>query len=304
MGMGFEHRFQERRLARVCTLIALAALGLLGLQAGYSAAAAEAATADLAVTNADSPDPVTAGTPLTYTIQVVNAGPDAAADVVVVDEVAKGVGIVSAQPSQGACAMSTNGRKVTCSLGTVAVMVGPQYNPTPVTITIATMAPTGVGAKGRTISNRATVDSDTKDPKGANDRATVTTRVVEPPPLTCRGLPVTVLGTGGPDLLLGTAGDDVIFAGVGEDRVFSFGGTDTICAGPDADVVGAGGGHDTVNGGAGPDRLFGRAGADVLRGGRGPDRIRGGSGPDLLVGGLGRDRCFGGPGVDAFRSCR
>src|SRR5205807_2375689 len=39
---------------------------------------AAAATADLAVTNADSPDPVTAGNNLTYTINFVNNGPSAA----------------------------------------------------------------------------------------------------------------------------------------------------------------------------------------------------------------------------------
>jgi uncharacterized repeat protein (TIGR01451 family) len=304
MGMGLEHRMQERRLGRACLFALIVAFGLLFLQAGSSIVSAASADADLAITNSDSPDPVTAGAPLTYTVRVVNAGPDPAADVVVVNDLAKGVGFVSAQSTQGACGLSANGRKVTCTLGTVAVMVGPQYNPTPVTITIAALAPTGVGAKGRTISNRATVDSDTKDPKRGNDRATATTRVVEAPPLTCGGRPVTVLGTGGPDLLLGTAGDDVIFAGLGADRIFSFGGADTICAGPDADVVGSGGGHDTANGGAGADRLFGRSGADVLRGGRGRDRIRGGSGPDLLAGGLGLDRCFGGPGVDTFRSCR
>jgi uncharacterized repeat protein (TIGR01451 family) len=303
MGMGLEDRNQGWRPRRAFLLAAVTALALLAMQAASSrVSAASALEADLAITKADSPDPVTAGTAITYTVQLVNAGPDPAAGVVVTDSLPRGTTFVSAQSSQGLCALSSNGRKVTCTLGTVAVMVGPQYNPTPVTITLVVNAPTGVG-KGRTITNSASVDSDTKDPRKGNDKASASTRVVEPPVATCRGRAANVVGTPGPDLLVGTAGDDVILAGLGDDRIFSFGGDDLVCAGAGNDVTGSGGGADRVLAGRGADRAFGRGGRDTLRGGRGRDRLRGGSGADLLAGGLGRDRCFGGPGPDIFRSC-
>jgi hypothetical protein len=43
------------------------------------AVTAVAATADLSVSKVDSPDPVVAGSNITYTISVTSAGPDAAA---------------------------------------------------------------------------------------------------------------------------------------------------------------------------------------------------------------------------------
>ena len=41
--------------------------------------------ADLEITKSDSPDPVTTGSDLTYTITVTNNGPDAATSVTVTD---------------------------------------------------------------------------------------------------------------------------------------------------------------------------------------------------------------------------
>jgi uncharacterized repeat protein (TIGR01451 family) len=54
--------------------------------------------ADLEISKADSPDPVTVGDNLTYTITVTNNGPDAAANVVVTDTLPSGVTFVSASP--------------------------------------------------------------------------------------------------------------------------------------------------------------------------------------------------------------
>jgi Ca2+-binding RTX toxin-like protein len=230
-------------------------------------------------------------------IQVANAGPDVAAKVVVTDNLPKGVGFVSAQSTLGSCGVSSNRRKVTCTLGTVAVNVDPQYNP--VTITINVLAPSKAG----TISNTASVTSDTKDPKRSNNAATATTRVVEAPAVTCQGHPATIVGTPGPDLLMGSPANDVIFAGAGNDRIVSSSGRDLICAGSGSDVIRSGAQPDRVFAGPGADRISGGAGGDILRGGRGPDRNRGGRGADLLVGGPGRDRCFGGPGRDLLRSC-
>jgi uncharacterized repeat protein (TIGR01451 family) len=278
----------------------LAVLGLSALLVGPSQGApALSGSADLSVTKSDSPDPVGAGAALTYSIQVTNAGPDAATNVTVTDKLPKGVSFVSAASTQGSCSAKGKGPTVTCTLGTLASSAGPTYNSTPVTITIRVLAP----QKGGTISNTASVTGDLKDPNPKNNSATATTRVVEARSPTCGGHRATIVGTAGADVLVGTAGNDVIFAGAGSDRIRSLGGRDLICAGRGRDVVKSGARSDQVRGGPGADRLFGGGGADALRGGAGPDRLRGGRGPDLLAGGPGDDRCSGGPGRDALRSC-
>jgi uncharacterized repeat protein (TIGR01451 family) len=70
--------------------------------------------ADLEISKADSPDPVTVGDNLTYTITVTNNGPDAAANVVVTDTLPSGVTFVSASPG---CVHAAG--VVTCNLGTI-----------------------------------------------------------------------------------------------------------------------------------------------------------------------------------------
>ena len=213
---------------------------LVRLLGGAGGASAATASADLSLTKSDSPDPVAAGAALTYTIKVANAGPDTATGVVVTDNLPKGVSFVSAIPTQGSCAVSANKRKVTCTLGTIGVTVGPSYTPSgPVyipglaSITIQVVAPGTAG----TITNSASVGGAQKDPKPKNNSATATTRVVKakaPPKAkaaTCHGQKVTLLGTFGADVLTGTAGRDVVSARAGSDRIVTLGGRDLICAG-------------------------------------------------------------------------
>jgi uncharacterized repeat protein (TIGR01451 family) len=283
------------------TTAVLALVALLSLLAGASQSAppVPSGSADLSLTKADSPDPVAAGAALTYSIQVANAGPDAATNVVVTDKLPKGVSFVSAASTQGSCSAKAKGQTVTCTLGTLASNGGPTYNSTPVTITIRVLAP----KKGGTISNTASVTADQKDPNSKNNSATATTKVIEASSPTCAGHKATIVGTPASDVLVGTAGNDVIVARAGSDRIRSLGGRDLICAGRGNDVVKSGARSDQVRAGPGADRLFGGGGGDVLRGGPGPDRLRGGRGADLLAGGRGDDRCFGGPGRDLLRSC-
>lgn len=136
-------------------------------------------------------------------------------------------------------------------------------------------------------------------------------------PVTCHGVPATIVGTDGSDHLVGTRHRDVIVALAGSpDVIKARGGNDLVCAGQGKDVVYGGSGNDVVYGddnnttaqytndrlygGAGNDRLFGRAGADQLEGGAGNDVLRGGPdqyGPDSgrvvsgdsLAGGAGDD---------------
>lgn len=281
---------------------ALATIVLSTLLVGPSPGApAPTGSADLSLTKSDSPDPVATGGALTYLIQVANAGPDVATNVVVTDNLPKGVSFVSAASTQGTCSVKGKGKSptLTCAIGTLASVAGPLYNSTPVTITVRVLAPQQAG----TISNTASVSSDLKDPSSKNNSATATTRVVGASAPTCGGRPATIVGTSGADVLTGSAGDDVILARAGSDRIRSFGGRDLICAGAGNDVVKAGARADKVLAGPGADRVLGGGGGDRLRGGRGPDRLRGGRGADLLAGGAGIDRCSGGPGPDTFRSC-
>lgn len=290
----------------------LAALIALATLAGTSSGApAPKASADVSVTKSDSPDPVLTAAALNYSIQVANAGPNAATHVVVTDKLPGGVTFVSATPSQGSCVTTKNKRQVTCKLGTIGLQAGPVYVPGggPVyapggaTIAIQVLAPSKPG----TITNTATVLSDLKDPNPRNNTATATTRVIKAAGpkqgAKCGGLTATLVGTPGPDLLKGTPRRDVIVAGRGNDRIFTDGGRDVICAGAGRDRVKAGGRSDKVFGGRGADRLLGMGGGDTLRGGAGPDLLKGGRGSDRLFGGRGNDRCFGGPGRDLFRSC-
>jgi Ca2+-binding RTX toxin-like protein len=87
-------------------------------------------------------------------------------------------------------------------------------------------------------------------------------------PVTCNGLPATIVGTAGPDSITGTGGDDVVVALGGNDRVF---------AGPGDDVVCLGEGNDALNGGAGADTLVAEPavdGTDSFAGGPGVDTAR------------------------------
>jgi uncharacterized repeat protein (TIGR01451 family) len=71
---------------------------------------------DLAPIMTDSPDPVTVGNNLTYTITVWNYGPHDANDVILTDTLPPNVTFVSSSPSQGSC---TGTSTVTCDIGTI-----------------------------------------------------------------------------------------------------------------------------------------------------------------------------------------
>jgi uncharacterized repeat protein (TIGR01451 family) len=128
--------------------------------------------ADLTIALADAPDPVVAGATLTYTLTARNDGPSAATDVLVVDAVAPGlpVTIASFSASQGTC-VSPNAAAVGCALGTLAGGAS----------AIITIQVTATAAG--TLSNRATIHSETMvDPDLADNSATTLTTVTAPPP--------------------------------------------------------------------------------------------------------------------------
>jgi uncharacterized repeat protein (TIGR01451 family) len=270
---------------------------VLGLLAGTGGAGAAPGDTDLALTNSDSPDPVTAGDNLIYAIQVDNPGTLPATGVTVTDQLPSGVDFVSA--TGGVC--ERTGDTVTCDLGQVDAGASPI-----VAIVVKTK-------KAGTLTSTATVTSP-EDVVLANNSATATTTVNKPvktpkpkKPKKPRGRPScaapTITGTAGPDVITGTARGDVIVTLGGNDQIFAGGGGDLICSGAGADFVAGQDGNDTVIGGGGADRLIGGKGGDVLKGKNGRDRLKGKSGDDFLNGGKKRDRCQGGSGRDTLRRC-
>jgi uncharacterized repeat protein (TIGR01451 family) len=72
----------------------------------------------LSVTNTDSPDPVTSGNSVRYTVTISNTGSAAAHGVTLADTLPSGTTFVSATPSQGTCGPPASGVR-TCALGTI-----------------------------------------------------------------------------------------------------------------------------------------------------------------------------------------
>jgi uncharacterized repeat protein (TIGR01451 family) len=286
------------RKRAVLPLAAGAVLALFAFGLGSPGAGASAVDpANLSVTKSDSPDPIMTGDLLTYTITVSNAGPDAATNVVITDDLPGSVDFVSADtPAAPPASCEKKSGKVICSLGTVA-------NDATATATVKVR----VTKKKGTIVNAASVTSDVTDPNTANNLATATTTVTQAPkppkPKKCSGQAATITGTRGNDLLTGTSGADVVAALGGNDTIVTGRGGDLICAGPGIDRVKGGRGPDTVHGGGSNDRIRGSRGRDQLLGEGGPDRLRGNRGADLLEGGAAFDRCKGGKGRDVLRTC-
>lgn len=111
------------------------------------------ASADLSVTKVGTPDPVSPGDNLIYTVSVSNAGPSTAVDVVVTDTLPAGVGFVSATPDAGIC--SEAGGVVTCMVGDLAPGSGGSVL---LVVSIPSSAPPG------SITNDVGVTSATFDP--------------------------------------------------------------------------------------------------------------------------------------------
>ena len=124
--------------------------------------------ADLSITKSDDPDPVVAGTTLTYTVTVTNdaLSMNDAINVVVTDTL----------PAEGTYVSDTDScvdaaGTLTCSLGNLAIGASTSF-----TITVTVDAST-IG----TITNTATVTSDTPDDDLTNNTATEDTLVISNP---------------------------------------------------------------------------------------------------------------------------
>lgn len=123
------------------------------------------------ITKVDTPDPVTAGNNLTYTITVTNNGPDAAASASWSDTLPAGTTFVSIPTVAGwSCATPTVGLGGTVSCTQASFAVGSSV----FTLTVNVGAAV---ASGTVLSNTATVTSTTGDSNAGNNSATATTTV-------------------------------------------------------------------------------------------------------------------------------
>jgi uncharacterized repeat protein (TIGR01451 family) len=122
--------------------------------------------ADLSVQKTDSPDPVSVGQELTYTVTVTNEGPSPAGAVTLTDTLPASVTFGSADASQGSCLQM--GATVTCDLGELA--------PTAEATVTITVTPVAAG----TITNTATVDGAQIDPDSSDDTDVENTDVAPP----------------------------------------------------------------------------------------------------------------------------
>src|SRR5215210_185563 len=166
---------------------------LITMLVAYSGGAAAAiGDTDLSITKTDSPDPVTQGNNLTYTITVRNTGANDASSVVVTDNLpsSSDIDFVSATTSAGTC--QHTGNTVTCDLGQLSAG-------TNAVVTIVVKA-----KKSGTLSNTATVASP-NDTNAANNSATAATTVTKKGQGNKKGN----LSCASPTIV-GTPGDDVI----------------------------------------------------------------------------------------------
>ncbi len=118
--------------------------------------------ANLSLTIQDEPDPVVAGTLLTYTLTLTNAGPSDARGVQVTLTLPSGLTVLSLFPSQGSCAGTT------CALGDV---------PADGTATLLLRAQVNSSTPAGSLTLSAQASATTPDPNLDNNTASETTTV-------------------------------------------------------------------------------------------------------------------------------
>jgi uncharacterized repeat protein (TIGR01451 family) len=250
-----------------------AAQGPLGVEPTGVAVVPEAAPVgetNLVVSQSDSPDPLSTGGTLTYTIDIANIGSGDATDVELTDTLPAGVILASANSSQGTCSGSST---VICSLGGLA------------SAATATVEMAVTTATPGTLTNTVTVNSAEPDSDDTNNTDAEQTIVNAVSKLACGGHTATKAGTANSETIIGSAGADIIHGLGGNDEIRGQGGNDIIC------------------GGLGIDFLRGGIGTDRLLGGPSNDKLSGDAGNDALDGGTGADVCSGGTGSDSGASC-
>jgi uncharacterized repeat protein (TIGR01451 family) len=138
--------FVSPRLAPILLLSLLALAAFPALSWGQSA--------DDVIGLSVSPNPVTAGANVTYTVTATNNGPDPSTNVVVTNVLPASLTLVSATPTQGTCSGTTT---ITCSIGSLAL-----YGAASITIVATTTA-------AGTFTDTASVTQTETDPDTTNN---------------------------------------------------------------------------------------------------------------------------------------
>lgn len=131
---------------------------------------ANANSADMAIVKTATPNPVTEGTPLLYSLAITNNGPATATDVTITDTLPSTVTYLSSTATQGSC--SEAGGTVTCLLGTM-------LDAGTATVSILT-----IPGQAGVISNTANVTADQTDSNLTNNTSTVSVTVLQPTKIT------------------------------------------------------------------------------------------------------------------------
>ena len=120
-------------------------------------------SADLSVINSDHPDPATQGSPLTYTVTIVNNGPDTAQTVLLTDTMPASASFNFATINQGSCGIAFP--TLVCQLGSI--------NPGGSVVLIIRVTPNVPG----TITNNVIATTATSDPNTTNNSTSQDTTV-------------------------------------------------------------------------------------------------------------------------------
>ena len=128
--------------------------------------------ADLAVTNSDSPDPVSPGGTITYTQSIANNGPDAAPNATFSEILQSSVGFQSiSAPAGFNCTTPSVGASgtITCTNPSLANGAGGA-----ITVVVTVIASSGI------VTNTIATSSNVQDPGNTDNSATVTTTILAP----------------------------------------------------------------------------------------------------------------------------
>ncbi len=124
-------------------------------------------SADLAVTST-SPSSALAGAQIKFEYDISNAGPSAAHNVVLTDQLPTGLAFVTAEASQGTCTYDSGLRRLTCDLGTIANAA---------TSTVSLTVTASGSLNGSTVKNDASVAASEDDSKAANDSSSTSVEI-------------------------------------------------------------------------------------------------------------------------------
>jgi uncharacterized repeat protein (TIGR01451 family) len=134
----------------------------------FSSFSVDRSFADLGITGTDSPDPVSLGANVTYSLSVTNKGFADAPGTLLSNTLPAGATFVSANSSQGSCS-NAGGGIIVCDLGTIAT-----NGSASVTIVVT---PTSIGSA----TNRASVTTTGAEGSPGDNSATFVTLVQAPP---------------------------------------------------------------------------------------------------------------------------